>query len=88
MTTLRTQALITTNGYRAKHGAPNLEENAKLNQVAQKYAETLLSKGVLEHSSNGFGENLYYSMGYQITGNLPVDAWYSEVNNYNFERYK
>lgn len=39
----------------------------------------------MEHSSgSGFGENIYASMGKEVTGSAPVDSWYSEIKDYRF----
>jgi uncharacterized protein YkwD len=86
LTTLRKAALTATNAYRAKHGVAALTESSTLNDVAQKYSEKLLTSGKLAHSDTNYGENLYYSMGSSVNGNMPIDAWYSEVKDYNFEK--
>ncbi len=86
LNTLRKDAMTATNTYRAKHGAPALVESASLNDIAQKYSETLLATGKFTHSQNNYGENLYYSMGMTIVGKLPIDSWYNEVKYYNFEK--
>lgn len=38
-------------------------------------------------SNNSYGENIYYKAGtgnITVTGNEPVDSWYSEIKDYNF----
>jgi pathogenesis-related protein 1 len=37
-----------------------------------------------EHSDGPCGENLYASNGYPITGNLAVDSWEEEADDYNY----
>lgn len=86
LNTLRKDALTATNAYRAKHGVAPLTESSTLNDLAQKYSEKLLSSGKLTHSDTKYGENLYYSMGKSVTGSMPIDAWYSEVKDYNFDK--
>jgi glioma pathogenesis-related protein 2 len=86
----RAAALKQHNIYRAKHGVPPLVLSTQLNDVAQHYAEQLARINQLVHSNNThFGENLY---AFGPSGQaLPrpetvVDRWYSEIQNYNFDK--
>lgn len=39
----------------------------------------------MQHSSERkYGENIYWSSGKAITGKAPVDSWYDEVKQYNY----
>jgi len=86
----RAAALKQHNIYRAKHGVPPLALSSQLNGVAQQYAEQLARTNQLVHSDNTqLGENLY---AFESSGQtLPrpeavVDRWYSEIQNYNFDK--
>ncbi|KAF5900736.1 Golgi-associated plant pathogenesis-related protein 1-like, partial [Clarias magur] len=75
------------NEYRNKHGAPALTISQDLCSSAQTWADHLLSKKTLQHSKSDNGENLYYfqsSSPKKLTGEEPVDSWYSEIKDYNF----
>jgi uncharacterized protein YkwD len=83
--TLRQQALAKHNALRAKHGAPALKVSAALEAAAQAWAVTLAAEGTLRHSGAKYGENLYLWSGSQLAdGGGPVQTWYDEVRNYNF----
>jgi len=86
----RAAALQQHNVYRARHGVPPLVLSSQLNDVAQHYAEQLAHTNQLVHSDNTrFGENLY---AFRASGQAPprpeavVDRWYSEIQNYNFNK--
>ncbi|XP_060743217.1 Golgi-associated plant pathogenesis-related protein 1 [Tachysurus vachellii] len=75
------------NEYRKKHGAPALSMSKDLCTSAQAWADHLLSIKTLQHSDTNKGENLYYfqsSAPKKLTGDEPVDNWYSEIKDYNF----
>jgi len=71
------------NVLRAKHGAAKLTLNGDLGKIAQAWANELAKKGNMEHSTAGFGENVYWCTD-PIDGKRPVDQWYSEIKDYNF----
>jgi len=86
----RAAALKQHNVYRTTHSEPLLVLSSQLNDVAQHYAEQLARTNRLVNSSNTqFGENLY---AFRASGQaLPrpevvVDRWYSEIQNYNFDK--
>jgi uncharacterized protein YkwD len=85
------------NYYRARHSAPPLTIDQRLNQIAQKYAEYLAATGKWEHSGDklgneSLGENLYRE--WDSRGNVPVSgrvaakAWYDEIDLYSFKNPK
>ena len=89
------------NYYRKYHQSGPMELTQKLNDYAQKYAETLATKDTLEHSSDAAldkiygdwtGENLYYfwtsAKGVTINGAAAVDSWYDEIKDYDFKKGK
>ncbi|CAL9708914.1 unnamed protein product [Knipowitschia caucasica] len=79
--------LETHNSLRSQHGAPSLSYNSDMCTAAQAWADTLLKKNQLEHSSTSDGENVYYSCGSgEPRGNEAVDSWYSEIKDYNFQK--
>lgn len=86
----RAAALKQHNVYRAKHGVPPLAFSAQLNDIAQDYAEQLARINQLVHSDNTqLGENLYAfgSSGQALPSpETVVDRWYSEIQNYNFDK--
>src|SRR5215831_17497903 len=86
----RAAALKQHNIYRAKHGVPPVVLSSQLNDVAQYYAEQLARTNRLGHSGNTrFGENLYAfgSSGQALPRpETVVDRWYSEIQNYNFDK--
>ncbi|XP_062237144.1 Golgi-associated plant pathogenesis-related protein 1-like [Platichthys flesus] len=77
--------LETHNVYRAMHGALPLTLSSDMNDSSQKWANHLLELGALKHSDTKHGENIYYMMGSKtVTGKGAVDAWYSEIKDYNW----
>lgn len=90
--TLHSSTLSQHNDYRALHHAPALTSSNSLERSAQDWANQLASTGAFEHSgASGVGENLYASYTTQssiATNTLAtgaVQAWYEEVENYNYE---
>ena len=89
--TVRNDLLDRHNLYRAKHQAPNLARLAALETIAQSYSEHLVTLGYLVHSSNTLngnyiGENLYFGYNAGYLGHKPVDAWYNEIKDYDFNK--
>jgi uncharacterized protein YkwD len=66
------------NNYRLKHHAPKLKYNTRL----EYYAQVQVNQCKMVHSNRGYGENLAW--GYK-TINDANDAWYNEVQNYDYE---
>jgi uncharacterized protein YkwD len=86
----RAAALEQHNRYRAKHGVPPLVLSTQLNDAAQQYAEQLARTQRLVHSGNKhYGENLFASRSSDQALPRPevvVDHWYSEIQQYNFNK--
>lgn len=83
------QALEAHNAYRKRHGVKSLKLSKKLTAYAQEWADKLAREDSFEHrQNNAYGENLYSSWSSnpkaKITGNTPVDSWYSEVKKHDF----
>ena len=82
----RQASLAAHNVCRARHGVPPLSLNNKLNQLAQQWAEHLLSKSYLEHRPNNKnGENIFMcrrSWAPAPQAQEAVDDWYTEIKNY------
>jgi len=83
------QALEAHNAYRKRHGVKSLKFSKKLTAYAQEWADKLAREDSFEHRQNNtYGENLYSSWSSnpkaKITGNTPVDSWYSEVKKHDF----
>ncbi|KAM4697179.1 uncharacterized protein WCC33_015880 [Rhinophrynus dorsalis] len=77
------------NTHRKRHGVPPLTFSQYLSKSAQKWADHLLSIHKMKHSDTDLGENLYFkysSNEKKLSGNEPVDAWYSEIKDYNFSK--
>ena len=85
------------NYYRKYHKSGPMELTQKLNDFAQKYAETLAAKNTMQHSTHEqrekiygdwTGENLYYfwtsESDVEINGAAAVDSWYDEIKDYDF----
>ncbi|XP_037276373.2 Golgi-associated plant pathogenesis-related protein 1-like [Rhipicephalus microplus] len=78
------------NYYRALHGVPPLQLDAKLNGIAKKWATTLAKEDRFEHSPDSeYGENVYVKWSsnpnHQITGREAVESWYSEISDYRWD---
>ncbi|ODM91003.1 Golgi-associated plant pathogenesis-related protein 1 [Orchesella cincta] len=78
------QALSAHNDYRKKHHVPKLELSDDLCQVAQAWADKIAAEDKMQHSENGYGENVHWCSGKVDEGKAPVDHWYSEVKDYKF----
>lgn len=64
---------------------PALVWDADLAAVAQAYSEELANNGCgLMHSSNGYGENLYWQRGSSVTAADVVASWHEEIECYTF----
>ncbi|XP_040899179.1 Golgi-associated plant pathogenesis-related protein 1-like isoform X2 [Toxotes jaculatrix] len=80
--------LATHNSYRAKHSTPPLKFNSELSAACQKWADHLLERNSLGHSDTKDGENVFTmssSAGLKLTGKEAVDAWYSEIKDYDWK---
>ncbi|XP_077555649.1 Golgi-associated plant pathogenesis-related protein 1-like [Haemaphysalis longicornis] len=78
------------NYYRALHGVPPLVVDAKLCEMAKKWATKLAKEDRFEHSPDTeHGENVYVKWSsnpkHQITGREAVESWYSEISDYRWD---
>ncbi|XP_069791713.1 GLI pathogenesis-related 2 isoform X2 [Narcine bancroftii] len=76
------------NRLRAQHQSPSLQVNSELSEQAQKWAEHLVNIKTLQHSSTKYGENLWYKWSSNKvfpTGTEVSQAWYKEIEEYNFD---
>ncbi|MBI5517344.1 MAG: hypothetical protein HY909_26460 [Deltaproteobacteria bacterium] len=78
------------NRYRADHCAPPLTWSPAVAASAQRWADRLRQAGCgMQHSSSsersGYGESLFGGSG-SYTPEQAVEAWYSEVGQYNYGR--
>ena len=81
--------LAAHNKWRKELNLPPLVWSNELAAVAQKWANKLKRKGCkMEHSSNQFGENLYWSSGMAPTPEHVVGSWASEKKYFNFKTKK
>ncbi|XP_046638515.1 Golgi-associated plant pathogenesis-related protein 1-like [Daphnia pulicaria] len=79
------ECLKAHNDYRSKHGVPPLALDPTVTAIAENWAKTLAARNSFFHSgTQGYGENLYASWGTQVTGKIPVDSFYAEIKDYNF----
>ena len=87
------------NEYRKKHGAPDLFLDNELIKLAQDYSAVLAYKsdiysispsGNKNKNKENVGENIFTCTSilktqcYNEDSTKPVDDWYNEINNYNF----
>lgn len=89
----RNECLIAHNEKRKPHHAPDLVFCEELNDMAQKYAESIAASGSFQHSKTKYkgefkGENLFMQSGGAFDGRGPVESWYKEINNYDFSNPK
>mmetsp|Transcript_65307 Transcript_65307/g.120304 ORF Transcript_65307/g.120304 Transcript_65307/m.120304 type:complete len:341 (-) Transcript_65307:38-1060(-) len=68
------------NIYRKKHQAPDLTWDDNLMQKAQSWADNC----EWEHSTMGYGENLWTAYGVSLDPTKPVKDWYDEIKDYDF----
>jgi hypothetical protein len=76
------ECLSRHNQLRSAENVPALQWDDNVAIFAQQWANKLAGAGVLEHSSIGFGENLYVTFGGDKSCRAAVDAWYSEKRFY------
>nr|XP_006824122.1 PREDICTED: cell wall protein PRY3-like [Saccoglossus kowalevskii] len=81
------QLLEAHNYFRCLHGVEPLTWDSSLAQTGQLVAQDNADRGMLKHSSYGYGENLAMSgledMSY-ATGYGFVKMWYDEIDFYNY----
>lgn len=83
----RDNVLARHNFYRKKHSAPDLHWSAEIEKYAQQWADKLASENKMYHRQpNKYGENIYWISGGDSNGIDAVDAWYSEIKQYNFNK--
>ncbi|CCH60083.1 hypothetical protein TBLA_0C02750 [Henningerozyma blattae CBS 6284] len=76
------EVLSESNKKRALHAdTPALSWAPELAAYAQAFADQYVCGSALSHSSGEWGENI--ALGYSPTGS--VDAWYNEINDYDFQ---
>lgn len=79
------------NAYRAKNQAPPLVWNPYIVGFSQNWSYYLISQNVFIHSGTPlYGENLAYFQGYGVNPMMlikkSIDAWYNEIDLYNFNQ--
>ncbi|MBP7901380.1 MAG: hypothetical protein KA015_01045 [Spirochaetes bacterium] len=83
----RDNVLLRHNFYRKKHSAPDLQWSNEIEKYAQQWADKLASENKMYHRQpNKYGENIYWISGGDSNGQDAVDAWYSEIKQYNFNK--
>jgi len=85
----RQELLRLQNTKRSQHGVSDLVISENLNSVAQEWAEHLAKNNMMQHRPRSqYGENIF--MGYNSSGtipaNQPIDSWYSEIKQYDYDR--
>ena len=82
------------NELREKHHVPPLVLSRELCEIATKYAQKICKASTFQHSHDNYkgramGENLYWASGMSnLTGKDPVQSWYDEIKDYNFDTNK
>ncbi|XP_062930245.1 uncharacterized protein LOC134360095 [Mobula hypostoma] len=82
------EALESHNVYRARHNTAPLFFSGELSKDCKVWAVALSQNGVIAQSPTNFGENIWSNPNItegEIAGNVAVDSWYSEINDYDFE---
>jgi uncharacterized protein YkwD len=73
------------NYYRRMHGVPDVKWSSVIQKYAQEWAEKLAAEDRMYHRQpNKYGENIYWYSGGDSDGTDAVNAWYSEIKNYNY----
>jgi len=73
------------NYYRRMHGVPDVKWSSAIQKYAQEWAEKIAAEDRMYHRQpNKYGENIYWYSGGDSDGIDAVDAWYSEIKNYNY----
>jgi len=73
------------NYYRQNHNAQPLKWNPAIQKFAQAWADKIAAEDRMYHRQpNKYGENIYWQSGGNLNGSSPVDNWYSEIKNYNY----
>jgi len=81
------QILDAHNRYRAQHCAAPLSWSPKLEQVAARWAQSLVDQGCkFGHSGGQYGENLAAGTSGTLDGNAVAAMWYDEIKEYSFDR--
>jgi len=81
------QLLDRHNVLRAKHGVAHLTWSKEIQRYAQEWAEINARDDRMHHRPrNKYGENIFWMSGGRPTGDYVVDAWYSEIKYYNFNK--
>ncbi|XP_073825789.1 uncharacterized protein [Musca autumnalis] len=74
------------NRLRALHGVKPLTLNNKMSAYAMEWAKHLAKKNKIKHrKQNKFGENLAFSSGSSYSVEDAVQAWYDEMENYDYK---
>jgi len=73
------------NRFRAKHCAPALTWSKDVARVAQRWADELASRCVIQHSAGEYGENLAAGSAEIVDAGHTVAMWYDEVAKYDFK---
>ena len=79
--------LAAHNKWRAKVNVSALTWSSSAANVAQAWANDLQSRGcTMEHNPNrgNYGENIYWSQGFSPTPTDVVEAWASEIQDYDY----
>lgn len=76
------------NVWRKKVGVPNLKWSSEAAKIAQSWANSLKTNNNCDMKHNpdrgNFGENIFWSKGYEPTTTEVVDSWGEEVDYYNY----
>lgn len=86
-TSFASDILARHNLYRAAHGAPALTWSPVLQKQATDWAQRLAREEKLYHRQpNRYGENIYWISGGDLDAVAAVDAWYGEIEAYDFAK--
>lgn len=73
------------NFHRKNHGTPAMTWNDKIAGFAQEWADRLAGQDIMYHRDQSmYGENIFWSSGYEFDPASAVDDWYNEINYYSY----
>ena len=73
------------NSLRTVHKAPAMKWSSTLQAVAQEWANKIAKENKMYHRNpNEYGENIYWSMGRELSGANVTQSWYDEIKDYKY----
>jgi len=54
-------------------------------KIAQAWANTIASKGSMQHSTSGYGENIFWASSDVKDAKAAIEKWYSEIKDFDWK---